>query len=135
MGEHVTGVIPASTFGLLPTPLDETPSVPVNQRRHPLSIEFNNVLELNGKDHAALSGGTSDGVDRDATAAAKMQHVGGRVCAIFNTVSPPMLLKAVLHLFGHGTPLSLELVLNNVGEEALRALRTPDVSIDRAAEL
>lgn len=136
MGEHVTGVIPASAFGLLPPPLEETLSVPTNQQRQPLSINFNNnVLEQHEMNHAASSRAPVEGVEGDTVAAPEMQHVRGGECATSNAVSPPELLESMLHLFGHGTPLGLELELNKVGKEALRALRTPDVSIERAVEM
>lgn len=111
MGEHVTGVIPASAFGLLPAPLDALPSIPTR-----LKNDLNRV---------ASSGTPSEGEVEE------MKHVGGGKGSVANAVSPPptVLLEKMLHLFGHGTPLGLELELNRVGEEALRALRTPDVSI------
>ena len=62
-------------------------------------------------------------------AAEEKLHAVGGGCAISEAVSPPTQLETMLHLFGHGTPLSLEMELKKVGQDALRALRTPDVSI------
>ena len=125
VGEHVTEVIPASPFGLLPAPLDAQRSVPtkVNQK-------FQNVLQQHDVRHAASSETPSEGIKEDGTvAAAEEQHVGEGRGGISTTASMAMLLDSMLHLFGHGTPMSLELELDRVGAEALRALRTPDVSI------
>lgn len=125
MGEHVTGVIPASALGLLPAPLDASSSMSTNQRRDPPKTKIETVLERHDVNRAASSGVPSEEIMEDEVATEESNYTGTTATA----VPPLMLLEQLLHLFGHGTPLSLELELNRVGEEALRALRTPDVSI------
>lgn len=128
MGEQVSGVIPASTFGLLPAPLDPPPSVPANHRC-PLNTKFRYDIEQHDVNRAGSSGTPSEGVKEDQTVAEEHKHVGEGKGGISTIASTPMLLEKMLHLFGHGTPTSLELELKRVGTEALRALRTPDVGI------
>eukprot|EP00903_Cladosiphon_okamuranus_P006797 g6625.t1 len=66
-----------------------------------------------------------EGIKGDETVA-ENKPVGEGKGGIPTVTSTPMLLEKMLHLFGHGTPASLELEMKRVGAEALRALRTPD---------
>lgn len=129
VGDRVTRVVPASMFGLLPAPLDAPPSMFTNQRRHPLSDQFKNVFGQHDVDRPVLLGTRSEGFENNEEAAEEKTQVGAGKPDVAKVVSPPMLLEKMVHLFVHGTPLSLELELNRVGEDTLRALRTPDVSI------
>lgn len=123
MGDYVTGVIPASTFGLLPAPPEVSPSTHAKHLLRPLTSKADNVLDR--RERRDASSGTPTEEVREGT-----KHFGTRKSAVGEAVSSPrtMVLENVLHLFKHGTPLSLELELNKFGKEELRALRTPDVS-------
>lgn len=127
MGRHVTEVVPASAFGLLPSPLGEPPSPSADRQQRLAGEKFRNTPS--GRHETALTsttGSYSEGVEEDRKEEDKGKLVGGGGREI-PTAMLPLLLEKVLHLFRHGTPSGLELELSRVGGEALRALTTPDV--------
>lgn len=132
VGEYVKEVIPASTLGFLPTPpLDlEQRTLATNDRPRLLAKQTNldsgsnapatNPILVTGRPLGEGNGGTAEDEMEERVE-------GGREVDPSTTLA---LLKKMIHLFRHGTHLSLELELKAVGAEALRVLRTPDVSME-----
>lgn len=127
MGQHVTEVIPASAFGLLPPVLDEKPSPSIDKQQRLEGEKFRCTSRgPHGATFISTTASYSEGGQEGQKGEGMDKFVGRRG----GETSPAvlLLLEKIVHLFRHGTPSSLELELNRVGGEALRALQTPDVS-------
>ncbi len=119
-------VIPASAFGLLPPPLDEKHASSASREQ----IPFRNN-ETSGPGGVAPTVPSSTGGEDGMRRAEENREDEAEDSAIAATAPPQStsaLLEKMIHLFRCGTPLSLELEHSRVGNEALTALRTPDVS-------
>lgn len=126
MGEHVTAVIPASAFGLLPPPPGENRASSTNREQPPFR---KNEMSGPGGVATTVSSRTGGGNGtRKAKGDRGIVAGDGAIAATAPPQSTSVLLEKMIHLFRHGTPLSLELELSRVGDETLSALRTPDVS-------
>lgn len=165
VGDNITGVIPVSTFGILP-PGEETPlpkrrrqaedkiwesqavsssmKIPSGEASHQILLP-QGCRKQNEAAGEIIFGGQK-GAETAALTAPTGKDGSGNVSMDRSLSSPPnqrqpeeeegvakeelfgtALVKKMMHLFQHGTQAALELELVKVGEERLRALRTPDV--------
>lgn len=140
VGKGVTGVLPASTLGLLPPPsADMKPPPPSTVHKQPPRLLHDNANHAPGLNGTATFGfasseqpppsriiGDTKGEDCDENS--RKERDTREETGEAASPAPPVLLGRMIRLFAHGTPASLELELGRVGEQALRELRTPDVS-------
>lgn len=132
VGEHVKEVLPASTLGFLPIPQLDLEQRTLGTHDQPRLLAKQTNLDSDQNTPAtfpnAVTGNPSgEGKGGTAEDENKERARGGGEVDPSKTLA---LLEKMIHLFRHGTHLSLELELKAVGAEALRALRTPDVSTE-----